>query len=113
MIKVGPLASEVDATSRVSTLEARMTKRINEMAQARLTSVESGILSRANTTYVGVEHVILAGRASGRNFKDVAGSVGGVYFAITCSGPHDGWTWSEVVDIAERQRLKILSGGAT
>ena len=76
-------------------------------------SVESGILSRANTTYVGVEHVILAGRASGRNFKDVAGSVGGVYFAITCSGPHDGWTWSEVVDIAERQRLKILSGGAT
>jgi hypothetical protein len=44
-----------------------------------------------------------------RDVKNVAGNVGNVLFAIRCMGLGDGWSWDDVLALADLQCAKILA----
>jgi len=109
LIKVGPLASLGDAESRVVSFETRMMSRAQIVRGVSQIRVVRDLELPGVGSIIGFEHVMSAGRAKGRDFKDVVGNVGNILFMITCSGSNQGWAWNDVVTVAASQREKILA----
>lgn len=108
LIKVGPLDSGVDARSKVSTFEDRMTVHLSRMDSVGAIFARHDLQVPEGASNVGIEYVVIKGRAKGRNFKDLCGCVGKIYYSVSCYGLADGWTWDDVLEIARLQRGRII-----
>ena len=109
LIKVGPLDSGVDAISKVSSFEGRMMMHLRQLESVGAISARYDLQVPEGVSAVGIEYVVQKGRAKGRNFKDMCGSVGRNYYSVSCYGLADGWAWDDVIDIARLQRNRIIS----
>jgi len=107
-IKVNPLDSGVDARSKVSTFEERMTVHLSRLDSVGAISARHDLQVPEGASNVGIEYVMIKGRAKGRNVKEVCGCVGKIYYSVSCYGLADGWTWDDVLKISRLQRDKII-----
>jgi hypothetical protein len=111
LIQITPAASPIDADARTATFEQRNIEGIARFPIIGNTRVEPSLDMLGVGHVPGIEYEIVSGKSSGRNHKRVGGNVGNVVYSISCSGFRGGWSWEEVLQVADSQRRKLMNGG--
>lgn len=104
-----PLVSVEDAESYVSSFEERLVRSTPNWGNLTEIHVVQDLAPSDFETVNGIERRVSNQKIKDRNFKDIAGHVHNDVYIISCSGPDDGWIWSDVVAIAALQNSKLRS----
>jgi hypothetical protein len=108
LIKIGPMVNVTDAQAKVATFPVVMAER-SKVVEGMVGHHSVDGLTLVNGEQItGYEHEIIVGKVSGFNFKDAVGNVDNIVFTVECSGPNGGWSWEEVLSVANLQHEKIL-----
>lgn len=109
-LRVLPMVSERDACSWVSSLETRVVMDDHATSVMKDRAAIDRMQSFDLDCSQALQYQIFNRRAQqARDVKNVAGNVGNVLFAIRCMGLGDGWSWDDVLALADLQCAKILA----
>jgi len=106
-VEVIPYTSSSDAESRIPHLRDGLIP--NSLARVRVTReriIDPSKVPEVADYPFAFEQLTQGELGSGTS-RYLGGRVENVTFAIACSGPGEGWTWTEVASLASLQKIKV------